>query len=723
MYKISTLFSKSKRLKTIFVTAGIVMILAIFSGFAYSAEVKMAWDPNLQAELAGYKLYQGPESGNYTSSVDVGNQTEYTFYNLEVGRVYYFAATAYDHDGEETTYSNEASYMAPNVPITHTITADSGENGSISPSGSQTVADGADMTFTIEAEFGYRIADVVVDGVSVGPVASYTFTDIDGDYNLTAGFEADTQADEVFLDNGDDGASSTGTWKVSGGINPIGDSSFYTKESGATYTFQAEINGYNEVSMWWTYYSNRCTDIPVEIYDGQTLLDTVYIDQQANGGQWNLLGTYKFDNLARVVILSEGGCSVSADAVKFVKESEIPPEVESPQEIMIDNGENGTSSIGSWRNSIGADPYGDSSLYSMEPDTSYTFETEVSGYHEVSMWWTEYSNRCADVPVEIYDGQTLLDTVYIDQLSDGGQWNVLGTFEFTGPARVVIISEGGCSVSADAVRFVEKSEIPPEVELPQVILIDNGENGTSSIGSWRNSIGADPYGDSSLYSMEPDTTYTFETEVSGYHEVSMWWTEYSNRCIDTPVEIYDGQTLLDTVYIDQQTDGGQWNVLGTYEFTGSARVGIISEGGCSASADAVKFAEKSEIPQTILIDNGEYDTSSIGSWRNSSGADPYGDSSLYSFEPGAYYMFEAGVNGYHEVSIWWTYYSNRCTDTPVEIYDGQTLIDTVYVDQLAHGGHWNVLGTYEFTETAIIVIISQGECSTSADAARIVYRP
>ena len=55
----------------------------------------------------------------------------------------------------------------------------------------------------------------------------------------------------------------------------------------------------------------------------------------------------------------------------------------------------------------------------------------------------------------LYDGDTWLDTVEVNQKSNGGQWNVPGTYAFNGTARRVIISEGNCTTNADAVRFVQ----------------------------------------------------------------------------------------------------------------------------------------------------------------------------------------------------------------------------------------------------------------------------
>ena len=126
-----------------------------------------------------------------------------------------------------------------------------------------------------------------------------------------------TQACEIIIDNGDPGTSSTGTWLTSGGEDPYGQNkSVFSNQAGATYTFETAVTGCYKVSLWWTYWPNRCTSVPVEIYDGSNPLDTVYVDQQ-HCGEWNVLGTYRFSGTAKVVINSEGSCTTCADAVKF----------------------------------------------------------------------------------------------------------------------------------------------------------------------------------------------------------------------------------------------------------------------------------------------------------------------------------------------------------------------------------------------------------------------
>ncbi len=206
------------------------------------------WDANTESNLAGYKLHYGSTSGNYNSVIDVGNVTEYVFFTNPTitDGLYYFAATAYDTDGEESPYSNE---VFVNIDVTAEI--------------------------------------MPLDGV---------------------------------LDNDSLWTKAIGTWLVSTATNFYGMDSKYSQVLGDKYVFEASgINGQREVFLWWTYFNTRCANVPVEVYDGSNLIDTRMIDQtdQTKAGQWNALGLYTFNNTARVVINSQGGCTSSADAVKI----------------------------------------------------------------------------------------------------------------------------------------------------------------------------------------------------------------------------------------------------------------------------------------------------------------------------------------------------------------------------------------------------------------------
>ena len=60
----------------------------------------------------------------------------------------------------------------------YTIEATAGAGGSISPSGSVSVREGGDQTFTITPDKGYVVSNVKIDGKSIGAVKSYTFENV-----------------------------------------------------------------------------------------------------------------------------------------------------------------------------------------------------------------------------------------------------------------------------------------------------------------------------------------------------------------------------------------------------------------------------------------------------------------------------------------------------------------------------------------------------------------
>ena len=75
------------------------------------------------------------------------------------------------------------------VTTSYTITASAGKGGSISPDGTIKVSRGDNKTFTITAGNGYIIADVLVDGVSVGAVSSYTFEKVSKNHTISVSFK------------------------------------------------------------------------------------------------------------------------------------------------------------------------------------------------------------------------------------------------------------------------------------------------------------------------------------------------------------------------------------------------------------------------------------------------------------------------------------------------------------------------------------------------------
>jgi len=83
-------------------------------------------------------------------------------------------------------YNQRVQKFGP-LPI-HAITASAGPGGAIAPAGMTLVSDGSDQIYTITPSACTTIADVLVDGVSVGPVSSYTFPANNADHTIEASF-------------------------------------------------------------------------------------------------------------------------------------------------------------------------------------------------------------------------------------------------------------------------------------------------------------------------------------------------------------------------------------------------------------------------------------------------------------------------------------------------------------------------------------------------------
>ncbi len=107
--------------------------------------VTLAWIPSADPEAAGYNIYYGGDSGDYTNTVNLGNVTNATISGLSGGAAYYFSATTVDASGEESGFSTEVTCVIPdtdpNAPVSTPPTLNAITNLTLyENSGLQTVA-------------------------------------------------------------------------------------------------------------------------------------------------------------------------------------------------------------------------------------------------------------------------------------------------------------------------------------------------------------------------------------------------------------------------------------------------------------------------------------------------------------------------------------------------------------------------------------------------------
>ena len=89
--------------------SGLFLTLVSCSLLLASVETEISWNANAEPDLAGYRVHVGTASGNYSQIYDVGKYTGYSLTLDEPGVTYFFAVTAYDTAGNESSYSEEVT--------------------------------------------------------------------------------------------------------------------------------------------------------------------------------------------------------------------------------------------------------------------------------------------------------------------------------------------------------------------------------------------------------------------------------------------------------------------------------------------------------------------------------------------------------------------------------------------------------------------------------------
>ncbi len=144
--------------------------------------------------------------------------SHYHVNNVLVDGISFGSIASYNFSNVTSNHTISATFAID----TYTVTATAGSNGSISPSGSITVNYGDSKTFIMTANSGYHVADVLVNGVSVGAVSSYQITNIVQDTTITVSFEKDLPQMTILASSDNHGTiSPSGSVKVTQGSNQV----------------------------------------------------------------------------------------------------------------------------------------------------------------------------------------------------------------------------------------------------------------------------------------------------------------------------------------------------------------------------------------------------------------------------------------------------------------------------------------------------------------------
>ena len=95
--------------KNLILLSILILTFFTFKTDANSASVILDWNAINSSNLVGYKIYYGISKTDFDYSVKVEKATSCTISGLKEGKTYYFAATSYSSNGDESDFSNTVS--------------------------------------------------------------------------------------------------------------------------------------------------------------------------------------------------------------------------------------------------------------------------------------------------------------------------------------------------------------------------------------------------------------------------------------------------------------------------------------------------------------------------------------------------------------------------------------------------------------------------------------
>jgi hypothetical protein len=213
---------------TVYLKNGIPMIpLKVFTD---GLSASITWDPSTQVitMASSYVSFNPnlkwitvlyPEKGTINPSgiISVGSSDSITFdiipnqlskiKDVKVDGASVGAVSTYTFSNVTQDHTIEATFTVPSF----TINASTGTHGTISPSGAIAGTYDSSQTFTITPSYGYLIKDVKVDNQSVGPVSTFTFSNITSNHTIYAEFEKKYSEIYITLTIGSKTAAVNGT--------------------------------------------------------------------------------------------------------------------------------------------------------------------------------------------------------------------------------------------------------------------------------------------------------------------------------------------------------------------------------------------------------------------------------------------------------------------------------------------------------------------------------
>ena len=155
-------------------------------------EVIANFEPNLpqditaNAGVGGTITPSGITSVAYESGITyiLTPDPGYLIDQITVDGIYVGRNSTYTLSNVTAPHTIQATFM----PDSFSITASVGQNGTMSPLGTTTIANGGSQIYTITSNTGYIISDVLIDGVSIGTTFLHSFVSVSANHTIHANF-------------------------------------------------------------------------------------------------------------------------------------------------------------------------------------------------------------------------------------------------------------------------------------------------------------------------------------------------------------------------------------------------------------------------------------------------------------------------------------------------------------------------------------------------------
>ncbi|MDB6026402.1 MAG: repeat-containing protein [Verrucomicrobiales bacterium] len=360
---------------------------------------------------------------------------------------------------------------------------------------------------------------------------------------------------DVIVDN--QAATMVGTWTLGTSSADKYAADYRSKGQGTgtaslTFTPTIVVPGDYKVYEWHPKGSNRTTNAPcILTYSGGTT--NIKVNQTLTGGSWVLLGTFPFvagtsANIKITDATPDAGQLIMADAVKFSYVIPVPP---------APVGLNATASTG--------------------PLISLTWSDNATDEFD----WIVSRGTNSGGPYTAIATLPAGSTAYTDS-----EVGATTTYYYAVRSE----NHGGYSAYSSEASATTDASVAD-------IIVDN--QSATVTGSWSIGTGsADKFGADYRFKSQgtgsASLLFTPEIFTPGDYKVFEWHPQGSNRTLGAPHIIsYNGGSA--TLNVNQQGNGGKWNLLGTFNLaSGQAASVRITDGFADAGqlvmADAIKFA-------------------------------------------------------------------------------------------------------------------------------------